>query len=366
MHIALIVDEERLARERTTLHRLSLALIDQGAQLTRVIPSALPAALREDDQRRLPPAARLTAPMIVLPWMRRSRAAALAEAMERSEPDVIYAVGRRAWQVGLGLARLTDRQAALDVSSAEQVRQVPRERTPRAIGAYIAPTARLAEALKTRVEPDLVSLVPPGVAVPSVPHRILGAPHSAIALAIVGAGRDLSAYRALLNGLARIMRALPQVHAFLELREPHDPGIWRCIRELDLMSRISSIADAAQHRALLTRCDVLLVPEAMGEVSSVTYEAMAAGMPVIAVEDPIADWQVGDQAAVVLGSSDAGQWESQLQRLLTHPDRARAIGLAGRERVAGHHRSSDQAAKLLATFGRMIRGGNLPFAPAST
>lgn len=362
MHVALIVDEERLSRERMTLHRLSLALIDQGAQLTRVIPAAISTELREEDQRRLPPAVRLTAPMKVLPWMRRRRAAILAESMERSQPDVIYAVGRHAWPLGIDLARVMDRQAALDVSSLEQARLAPRERKPQTIGAYIAPTAPLAEALKTRVETDLVSLVPQGVAMPSVPHKILGSPQSAIALAIVGAGRDLIGYRSLLNGLAKVMRAMPQVHAFLEMREPHDPGIWRCIRQLDLTSRVSVIADAAQHRALLTRCDMLLIPEASGEVSSIAYEAMAAGMPVIAVQDQIADWQIHDEAAVVLTGPDAGLWERHLLGLLSHPEKARSIGLAGRSRVAASHRSSDQAAKLLATLGKMIRGENLPFA----
>ena len=127
MHVALIVDEERLVQEHPTLNRLSIGLISEGVQLTRVIPETLAASIDESEQR-MALAAKLVAPMKVLPWMRGERGGRLAEALERDPPDVLYAVGDAAWAVGRDLASEMDRPLAIDLWSAAQVRRAPRGR----------------------------------------------------------------------------------------------------------------------------------------------------------------------------------------------------------------------------------------------
>jgi hypothetical protein len=41
MHVAMIIDEERLRQEHTMLNRLAVGLIDQGVRLTRIVPDRL-------------------------------------------------------------------------------------------------------------------------------------------------------------------------------------------------------------------------------------------------------------------------------------------------------------------------------------
>jgi len=361
MHVALIVDEERLLHEHTTLNRLSIGLIGEGVQLTRIIPDLLPSQAVDTGEQRVALATKLQAPMKVLPWVRRERAERLLEALEKGLPDVLYALGNDAWSLGLDLARATNRPLVVDMWSAEQIRRAPRGRRAAAVAGYVAPTRPMAEALRQRVEPDLVCLVPPGVASPAAPRSILPDPDKAIALAIIGGGRDMPAYRALLGGLSRVVREMPQVQAFLELCGPHEHEIWRHAHDLELLQNVSAITDAAQHRSLLTRCDLLLMPERYGELRSIMLEAMACGMPVLAGDDPFLDMLVDGESAMIVPATEPDEWARQLTRLLTEPEAARAIGLAGRERIASHHRSSDHVSRLLETFERITSGGAYPF-----
>ena len=104
--------------------------------------------------------------MHVPPWMRRSRARQIAGTLANATPDLIHAIGEQAWTVGLDLARVIDRPVTLDVWSADLLKRVPPGRAAARVAAYIAATEPLADALRDRVEPGLVSVVPMGVRMP--------------------------------------------------------------------------------------------------------------------------------------------------------------------------------------------------------
>jgi len=361
MHIALIVDEDRLVRERPALNRLSIGLIGEGVQLTRIIPDSFASESPDEGEQRIALAARVTTPMHVLPWMRRDRASRIAEAMDKGPPDVLYALGQEAWALGRDLAKTLERPLAIDVWSAGQTRRAPRGRAAAAVAGYIAPTPPIAEALRARVDPALVCVVPVGVALPPQPRTILSDPEKSATLAIIGGGRDVPAYRDLLAGLSRVVRKRPQVHAFLELSGPNEHEIWRHAQRLDLLEHVSAITDASQHRALLTRCDMLLVPERFGELRTLMLEAMAFGMPVIAGADPFLDMLVDGESASVVKEPAPDEWARHMERLLSDPATARTLGGGGRERMATYHRSSDQVTALVDACQRMISGGTYPF-----
>lgn len=358
MHMALIVDEERLMQEHAMLQRLSISLISEGVRLTRIVPEGADA--EETESTAIPFAGRLEIPMRVLPWLRKDRARRLAEATEQTPLDVIYAVGESSWTLAQDLAETLGRPLALDIWSAEQIRRAPQGRS--LMAAYIVPTLPLAELLRKRVSPELVSLVPMGVALPSEPRRVLEDVDRTIALAVAGSGRDLASYRALLDGLAKILAAMPQAQVFLELRGPYEHEIWRYARRLSLHEQISVVASASQYRSMLMRCDALLVPEGLGEARSITLDVLAHGIPVLAAEDPWLEFNVGVPWCITLPRPNAEAWAEAVARLLADPESARRVGLAGRTHAARSNRSSAQASLLLSTFGRMIGGDAYPFA----
>lgn len=364
MHVALIIDNERMGRERALLRRTVEGLTDRGWQVTAIVPETSQAEQDAAGELPLPGAAHVWARMRVPPWMKRFRSRRVAASLESSDPDMLHAYGERAWALGLDLARLLDRPITLDVWSAEQVRRVPHARAASHVSGYVAPTEPIADALRQRIEPGLVSLAPLGVEVPPEPRSILARREETITLAIIGSGLDAITHRPMLTGLSRLTKEFPQIQACLELRGPGAHEIWRQARRLDLLGHISAIEDAAQHRALLTGCDILVVPERFGQVRSLILTAMGLGMPVIAADDPFLDMLQADRTAIIVEQADAEEWADNLRQLFVDSDLARRIGAGGRAWIAEHNRPEAHAASLEAAFQQVVSGGAHTFADA--
>jgi glycosyltransferase involved in cell wall biosynthesis len=361
MHIALIADEERLESEHAMLNRLSIGLIDEGAQLTRFVPDRMADEGAEGDELFVALAQRVTVPVRIMPWMRRSRAQRLAEQVQRAVPDLLYAVGSASWRIAMDLADVLRRPVVLDVWSMAQARRAGTARIAQRLAGLFAPTEPLAESLRQRVDPAMVAVVPYGVPIPAQTRAILPDDAEAVSVAVLGSGRDVPAYRAALEGLAAAVRELPQLMAFLELRGGNDHEVWRIVRKLNLLPHVSAITSAAKHRPLLTRCDLLMLPERLGEFRSLTLEAMAAGMPVIASADPVREMLRHEETAII-ARGGAAEWAGALSLVGRDRAKLRAIGQAGRTLVSEHYRSSNQSRRLLEAFERARGTGPLAFA----
>ncbi len=356
MHVALIVDHDRWRREHAMVGRVAAGLRDRDIQITAVLPEAgrLDAV---DDEPPLDGAASVYTPMQVPPWMRRARARQLAASLPAGVPDVIHAVGEDAWAVALDLARELDRPVTLDVWTAELIKRIPPGRAASRVAGYIAPTEPIAEAIRHRVDAHLVSVVPIGVEIPSQPRQVLTNRADSMTLAILGSGRDLVGYRAVLTGLSRLISDLPQIQVCLELRGPGEHEIWRHARRLDLLGHISSVVDAAMHRPLLTGCDVLVLPERQGQVRSIVLEALAAGMPAVTADDPYLDILVSDETALIVDYAVPDDWTDKLHSVLTDPAVAPRLAASARSSVAELHRPAEQADRLAAAFTQVVSGG---------
>ncbi len=356
MHVALIVDHDRWRREHAMVGRVAAGLRDRDIQITAVLPEAgrLDAV---DDEPPLDGAASVYTPMQVPPWMRRARARQLAASLPAGVPDVIHAVGEDAWVVALDLARELDRPVTLEVWTAELIKRIPPGRAASRVAGYIAPTEPIAEAIRHRVDAHLVSVVPIGVEIPSQPRQVLTNRADSMTLAILGSGRDLVGYRAVLTGLSRLISDLPQIQVCLELRGPGEHEIWRHARRLDLLGHISSVVDAAMHRPLLTGCDVLVLPERQGQVRSIVLEALAAGMPAVTADDPYLDILVSDETALIVDYAVPDDWTDKLHSVLTDPAVAPRLAASARSSVAELHRPAEQADRLAAAFTQVVSGG---------
>ncbi|MEE8458350.1 MAG: glycosyltransferase family 4 protein [Phycisphaerales bacterium] len=356
MHVALIVDHDRWRREHAMVGRVAAGLRDRDIQITAVLPEAgrLDAVA---DEPPLDGAASVYTPMQVPPWMRRARARQLAASLPAGVPDVIHAVGEDAWVVALDLARELDRPVTLEVWTAELIKRIPPGRAASRVAGYIAPTEPIAEAIRHRVDAHLVSVVPIGVEIPSQPRQVLTNRADSMTLAILGSGRDLVGYRAVLTGLSRLISDLPQIQVCLELRGPGEHEIWRHARRLDLLGHISSVVDAAMHRPLLTGCDVLVLPERQGQVRSIVLEALAAGMPAVTADDPYLDILVSDETALIVDYAVPDDWTDKLHSVLTDPAVAPRLAASARSSVAELHRPAEQADRLAAAFTQVVSGG---------
>ena len=357
MHLALIIDSERLHREHLMLQQLAADLLARDIQLTAIVPEPIGRNGSGADEPLLQGTTELHARMQVPLWMRRARARQVAGSLVNGTPDLIHAIGEQAWTVGLDLGRVIERPVTLDVWSADLLKRIPPGRAASHVAAYLAATEPIADAIRSRVDPGLVSVVPMSVPVPPEQRKILTNPQATMSLAIIGSGRDVVGYRALLTGLSRLTSNLPQIQACLELRGPCEHEIWRQARRLDLLGHISTIVDAAMHRPLLTGCDVLVVPERLGHVRTIMLEAMAVGMPVVAADDPYLDVLVHDETALIVDQASPEDWEEKMRLILTDPALSSRLTGAARELIAARHHRPAQADKLADAFQQILSGG---------
>jgi glycosyltransferase involved in cell wall biosynthesis len=332
----------------------------EGVQLTRVVPASLDIDSLDLGEQRVALATRLSAPMRVLPWMRQARANRLAESLEKSLPDVIYAIGMKAWSVGMDLAVAIDRPIILDVCSVAQANAVPRPSADAAIAGYITPCQPLAKILHGKMEPSLVHVAPIGIGVPPQPCNVFENREQSVAIAVIGEASDVHAYSAMLSGVRLASMDLPLLQIMLELHGPNEHDVWKKVHSLELLEHVSAISDASIYRALLAQCDLMLVPEAYGEPRSLMLEAMALGIPVIAAHDPVNDGLIEGITARLVQNKDVREWTDRIRDIVHSPLQARELGMRAREYVLAHNRSSAQVTQLLKAFEQAVTAAPFP------
>ena len=359
MHIVMIIDAERILHEHPMINGLTAGLVDAGCTVTRIVPAKLDPQIRETQLSATAVAKQISVPLKVLPWLRRPRLEQVTEAMPRPDPDVVYGWGQETWSLAMGPVQTIRVSGGIGTSGRLILLRPCREAVPRR---RLAPTSRHADRSQMHfarfVDPSLVSYVPQGVTVPETPGRVFADQSRPIAMTIVGSGRDLLSYRAMLSGISRVMQNELNLHAVLELRGPQHHEIWRHARRLELLGNISAITDAARFRTLLVHCDMLVLPERFGEIRSLTLEAMAMGIPVVAADDPVIDFLIADETALIVTEAEADSWATQLRKLLSSQEFSQQLGMAGRRFVQQHHSLDRQVNTLLETLKRAVHGEN--------
>jgi len=357
MHVALMLDEQHVRTELALVNRTIVGLMASGIRVTRLVPDTPVDEFQEESESRVSLTRRIEIPATALPWLGRWRADRLAESLERDPPDLILVVGFRNLILACRLAALLDIPCAVEIWSRDEIRGLPRGRHAQSIAAYIARTSPLGDALRSVVDPDLVAVVPVGVAVPADIRRDEAGPmQRTTGIAIIGTGRDLPAYTAMLAGIRELINRVPETSLFLELGDENDQIIWRVARSHHLLGHLSTFQHAAAHRTLLTHCDLLIAPERIGLVRSILPEVMAWEIPVIAADDPMLDVLRDGVTARVIDADDPVMWAENLLELVKHPEHARALGVSARTWVQQRHSSSRSIMRLAEVITTIIHG----------
>lgn len=356
MHVALVIDPERLLTDRAAFARLTVAFAAEGIRVTRIMP---PAASGHEVERLLP--------VIEHDWdgsplFRRARLGSLVSALEGDRPDVFVSLGARAFDAAAELAE--DLESALigTFSTESELAAAPLRRWTRHLDLVCTSTGPLAVRAGRIVPPELVSVIPVGVRAPGAGAIVPPSPQS---VAIVGRARDDGAYRAIFTALADVAPALPELQVAIEFPPGHDPGLWRLAREMEISRFLNGVTAMESVRPLALSCGVFLVADVLHGARPIVLEAMGAGRLVLAADDPFADYLIDGVTALVPEARDAASWTQALTRALLDPATA-GIGTEAAARTAARFGSARCAEQLIDACVRAVRGPVLPFAAPGT
>jgi glycosyltransferase involved in cell wall biosynthesis len=354
MRVAIVADASFARREHSLLARLEIGLADEGVQLVHAIPTGTdlddPGGLYSTriryESRRL---------AVSLASRARRFLGALADATGWSNPeelDVIHAFGEGAWPLSLELSRRAKARVVLEVWSGHSVQRAERVvRTCIAGGQSIpiltTPSDAMAALLRERCRGAEAYVAPWGVptaeAAPAPAGRA-GATDRAVAISILASGDGGGAVLAALEGIAEVCRRREDALVFLDVERTDRAGkrwrgtrlsLWRRIRKLGLLDRLTITTDMEARREPLLQTDVLVQPEATGEHRSLTLAAMAAGMVVVARTDPLVDWLIDGKTAILVPDPAPAPW-------------ARAVTMAI-DQIQAHRRSESDGSGIVRT-----------------
>jgi glycosyltransferase involved in cell wall biosynthesis len=351
--LALVLADALFAlRERTLLSRVEVALLDGGVRVVH----ATPRGTCPDNAGHGVIAPRIEYAPAALAIMRSFQSRrllrsfdALEQIDEGERPQIVHVFGGGAWNLGRRVARDSGAILVLEVWRAGLAHRAATFATrSRDKVVLLAPDPLIERELLQHTPRAYVVLAPWGV-LPDEPRPILP-PHRAACIMIVGGGRDGASFHSLLAGLAPVLRARPDVLVFCDAQAAQRADLWTTARTLGLLDRLSLVEDLEARRELILQGDILVLPEARGELRSVTLEAMARAIPVIAARDPHLSTLVEDRTARLVPAHDAGLWERALSDALDHPERARELGYSAQRFVRVHRRASEHLEALLSAY----------------
>jgi glycosyltransferase involved in cell wall biosynthesis len=140
-------------------------------------------------------------------------------------------------------------------------------------------------------------------------------------------------------------------------------GLWPMVRRFGLADRFTLIPDLEARRELSLRGDILCLPDGRGEFRSLTLDAMAAGMLVIAAADPMISVLLEGRTARLIDRQASERWASAVTWALEDRESARRLAASAREFVRTSTRASSHVAAVVDAYEWMTSRESIPFQP---
>jgi glycosyltransferase involved in cell wall biosynthesis len=383
MRVLILADDFFAAREQALLSRIEVGLADEGVRVVHAIPqSAAAYAPGEVISKVMVYPDHVWSPALGATARKLSRE--LERISQGDEPgriDVVHVFGGSCWNLGAQLAREFAAGMVVEVWRAglvEQARQLVSQVTDEAASPlrtdvksfsavsdrisglmFLAPDQTIEERLRASVR-GTVRCVPWGVHVVDSSRRLLDSRRSPTAM-MVGTGRDAKAFAAALEGLAIACRSNPDLLIFCDAQAARRADLHRLARRLNILDRLSLIDELEGRRDLVIEGDLLIQPDASGEQRSVTLDAMAHGMVVIAAADPLVSILIDGRTARLVQNQSSDSWATTIREVLS--DSAGADRLAGSAAayVRENRRASTQVRGILDAYDAVGSGRVIAF-----
>ncbi len=332
--VALCIDAEALDRLGAVLRHLVVGLVDQ----------AVPLRLVSNDRRieSLGPVQTHLHKSIRWPMAER-RLAALVEALAAQPPDAVHALSAASYRIAQTIAMAFEAETVVQVASLADVRAVRRMGEPGA-DRYLTFSQPLAHLLieSLKIPHDRVEVIRPGIRAEA--HRAcFSEPERTPTLLSFARFERGGGIERLIGAAERLGERGREFMLFLLGEGPRERAIRRVIRERNLTSLVTLARPDGDRLEVLRSGDILVEPAAATAFRSVTLEALAAGVAVVTVADPVNDHLQAGKTAVVCEKADAALLADAIDGLLADPEKTRRMVDAGMEYVRARHTVSGMA-----------------------
>lgn len=180
----------------------------------------------------------------------------------------------------------------------------------------------------------------------------LGVPDGVTLLGEIGRLCDVKGQRELIEAVALV----PDVNVVLVGDDLEQGGAYRTklaelARERNVEDRVHLLGYRADAGELLDQFDILVLPSWIEGLPGVVLEAMAHAKPVIAT--PVGgtpELVVDGETGVLVPPRDPAALADAITALIADPERARALGLAGRERAEREFSETAMTARVLEVY----------------
>lgn len=386
MRALILADASFARREAPMLARLEVGLTGEGVRVVRAVPAEclphIPASV----------SSRVVGYEAGPNWFtRRGRARRLLSAVaagfdgagtgagsaDGPELDVIHCFGHEALELALAAARLSGAGVALEVWSGDMigraralaVERAGREGEPPIV--LFTPDLATARELRGGLDaaegpeaaggvlpgtPELVEVTPWGVH-PVAACRPAIDPAVTVSAAVLADGHDARAVLDVVDALAVLSGRLPNLLVFFDGDVAAKIGrghtVWQRAKNRGMLDRLSMVGGMEGHREPILHVDLLLQPEAVGAHHSLTLDAMASGVVVVAREDPLVDALRDNQTAALVRRGTASEWVSTVEGIIADPARAQRLRDGARAFVRDHRSPSGHVAAVLRGYERL-------------
>lgn len=368
MNVVILADTNTALREQQMLSRVESGLAGEGVLVAHAVPESADLGASHAVFRHV-----VTYEDAGLPGTLGGRARRLEVALrklpgwddtdQRSSP-VVHGWGVGCRSIAAELARLMGATLGLEVFRLSDARMLSRG-AGHGAAFLTSPDAAILRAVSEERTPHLATVVPWGVHSDVHPHGPIR-DDATITAILVCSGADGHACRSAVEGFASWSREHAQSFLFVDSAASRVARLWPVARKLGLTDRLTVVPDLEAQRDLTLRADFLLLPEALGDWRSITLDAMASGMPIIAANDPHVGVLRDRQTARLVAPGDASLWAAALGEAVGEPERTKAIASFARDQVRQSHRVSTHIAGLLDVYERAIgRDSSLAFSLGS-
>lgn len=366
MHLGLLTNTRYLDENLTGFNHLVVGLIDDGVRVVQVVPE------RVGEGELSIFGERMSYRISSLRPITRHRVLSLGPYLVEREVSVLMAMSGEVWRDAAELARRHDLALVLQANSAADVRGLAgmtRLLRPTQT-AVIAATGPILEAMQKQLHNTvLCEAVAPGVHIPTLPEPTSTetgtesepTPQALTPSVVITTDGKLSpSSESLIRALPAVIEAIPEIQFFLDGQDANQHELWKLASKLGLLGNLSLIPRKLGHRELILRADLIVQPQAMNLARSLTLDAMAHRIALIAQDDPWVDYLLENVTCRLVDQPTVQEWERMLLQILRDPAAMRRLGKSAQDYVRKHHAMSQQVAQTL-DICRRLSGESLAF-----